>query len=60
MSNFGKLVEPDIHPRRLLVQGASTVYARISLNWGGTILGVPTIRIMVYWVLYWGTSTWGN
>ena len=26
----------------------------------GTILGVPIIRIIVYWGLYWGTLILGN
>ena len=26
----------------------------------GTILGVPIIRAIVYWGLYWGTLIWGN
>ena len=35
------------------------------LKWGfpkirGTILGVPIIRIIVYWCLYWGPLILGN
>ena len=26
----------------------------------GTILGVPIIRTIVFWGLYWGTLIWGN
>ena len=34
-------------------------------KWGfpkirGTIMGVPIIRIIVYWGLYWGTLILGN
>ena len=27
---------------------------------GGTILGVPIIRIIIYWGLYWGPPIYGN
>ena len=41
---------------RFRVQGLGF---RVSQN-GGTILGVPVIRIIIFWGLYWGTLILGN
>ena len=48
-----------------IVINRTSIIAIISIFWGfpeirGTFLGVPIIRIILFWAPYWGCLIWGN